>query len=801
MSDTGAALVSRSSAEALELPTILATLAELTATDGGKRKLLELRPSSSEAWLDRQRQSYEEAVRLLGEERLVPGLEEPLLPLMAKLARVDKTIAGAELLQVAGLLAISKRASDLIQTSATDCPLLTELAGSLPQLDALGRKIKKSLDRRGAVRDDASPKLTSLRRQVRSVRDGLYQDLRGSVDRYREHLGEETIPLKDGRLLLVLQAGAKGRVEGLVHGRSGSGRSFYFEPFEVVEANNRLQETIEEEEAERRRILSQLTAEVRSSLAEIDQHLEFVAELDLLQAAWRFAELCDARLATIGDRHDLVLKGARHPLLDPRLAELRRTALEQAGHTEPVVPLDLELVGDHRVLVITGPNAGGKTVALKTVGLLVLLSQCGLPVPADAGSRLPLFSRVMAMVGDEQDLLSDRSTFSGRLLRLKEAWQAAEPDSLILLDELGSGTDPEEGAALAIALLEGLVAKEAMAVLTTHLTQLAAAALEIEAAACAAMEFDPATDRPTYRLRPGSPGGSEALALAGRLGLPADWIERAEELLGSEHRDLRRLLAEVERVRTELAGEQLRLEQEVADLAQARVESEQEASALKDERRRLGARMKSELDAFRRDTTERLRGELETMLAEVERGRKRGLVTKSVERLFEQAPPVAEPEPRPEGPVVVGGLARHAGLGWEGRVEKIHKGVAEVSVRGKRLSCPAAELVPVKEAAAVATPKAAPVRLEPGEDDEVLPAELNLIGWRVEPALEALDSYLDRALLAAHQEVRVVHGFGTGRLRQAVRHHLRPHPAVEGFRGGKANEGGDGATVVTLKEG
>ena len=214
MSDTGAALVSRSSAEALELPTMLATLAELTATDGGKRKLLDLRPSTSEAWLHQQRQSYEEAVRLLGEERLVPALEEPLLPLMAKLARVDKTIAGAELLQVAGLLTISRRAADLIETSAAECLLLSELARSLPELETLGRKIEKSLDRRGAVRDDASPKLTSLRRQVRSVRDGLYQDLRGSVDRYREHLSEETIPLKDGRATPGAPGGSEGKGRG-----------------------------------------------------------------------------------------------------------------------------------------------------------------------------------------------------------------------------------------------------------------------------------------------------------------------------------------------------------------------------------------------------------------------------------------------------------------------------------------------------------------------------------------------------------------------------------------------------------
>ncbi len=429
----------------------------------------------------------------------------------------------------------------------------------------------------------------------------------------------------------------------------------------------------------------------------------------------RFGDRCGASLPEIGARHDLRLKAARHPLLDPCLAEVREEALGQAGHSGDIVPLDVELNPDRRILVVTGPNAGGKTVALKTTGILSLLALCGLPIPAAPGSRVPFLSRLVATVGDEQDLLADRSTFSGRLLRLKEAWEGAGPDSLILLDELGSGTDPEEGTALAEALLEGLLEKSSLGVITTHLAQLAAAALELPGASCAAMEFDAATGRPTFRLVPGPPGASEALALARRLGLPAEWLDRAEARLGSEHRDLRRLIAEVERVRQELAETRDRLEIEHADAVKLRRRLADERSALEEERRSVAKKMKAELDGFRRDTAERLRREEDRLRERFEEGRRRGLAAEAVENLFAAAPVFLEETAEPAGPLVVGEPVRHLGLGWQGVLEKLEEGRAEVLVRGKRVRCRPEELAPAPPGA---TPSGKRSRLRfPGSAD------------------------------------------------------------------------------------
>jgi DNA mismatch repair protein MutS2 len=468
-----------------------------------------------------------------------------------------------------------------------------------------------------------------------------------------------------------------------------------------------------------------------------------------------------------------------------------------------VIPLDLHLDPAQRALVVTGPNAGGKTVALKTVGLLAFAHQCGLPVPAAAGTAFPFLERLVATVGDEQDLLADRSTFSGRLMRLHEAWDAAGPRSLLLLDELGSGTDPEEGAALAVALLEGLVERRALAVITTHLTRLAAAALELDGAGCAAMEFSGESGLPTYHLLPGPPGGSEAIALARRLGLPRAWLDRAERQLQPEFRDLRRLLAEVERARGELAAARDALAVERLDQEKIRRRMEREQAALEVERKTIATKLKAELGELRRDIARKLTTEVEKVREEARSGRRRQVAAEAVDRLFAGAPQVAGEE-ESAGPLAVGGTVRHRALGWQGRLETLDGERAVVVVAGKRVRCTAGELDSVAPAAPRSGRRAAPASAPGGRDLEFAveaPAELNLIGQRVEPALEAVDGYLDQALLAARREVRIVHGHGTGRLRDAVRLHLRQHAAVAAQRPGEPNEGGNGATVVTLRGG
>lgn len=800
MEESALPVTSAVSEAALELPTLLLLVAELAVTDTGRLRVEGLGPIQSRSELEGHRQRLSEAGVLLNDGALVQSLEEPILPLLEGLRQGDAAVSGRQLVLLAQVLKISHDASRRISTQEAECPALEDWRVGLPDVDPLRRRITKTLNQRGGVRDDASPELAALRRRSRRLREGLYKNLQETASQNEEHLSEKTVSLKDGRLMLLLHAGSRGRVKGLVHGRSGTGQSLYFEPLNVVEANNGLQETLEEEEAERRRILRELLEEVRKSLPGLEAAIEFLAELDLLQSMNRFGDLSSGRLAEISDNLSLCLVGARHPLLDPSLAELRDAALGQAGHVEPIVPLDVELDEHRRLLVITGPNAGGKTVALKTVGLLALAHQSGLPVPAETGTRFPFFSSVVATVGDEQDLLTDRSTFSSRLLRLREAWELAGPDSLVLLDELGSGTDPDEGAALAIALVEGLLEKESLAVLTTHLSQLAAMALERPGASCAAMEFESETGRPTYRLRPGAPGSSEALALARRLGLPSSLLERAEELLGPEHRSLQRLLQEVEVVRRQLAEEQTLQERKRMALEEELDEASEQRQALEEERRRLGTKLKQELDSFRRKVRGQLQAEFEIMRQQLEVGKKKGVPAASVERLF-QAAPVVEHEIETIGqPIAVGDEVRHSSLGWVGTLQKIRDTKAEVAVRGKRFRCQLEDLAPATGSDTSVAERTPAVRLRREVEDEAeLDKELNLIGWRVEPALEELDSYLDRALLSPHREIRVVHGFGSGRLRRAVREYLRDHPAVSGSRPGRGNEGGDGATVVTMR--
>lgn len=793
-------VTSEVSEAALELPALLSLVAELAVTDAGRIRVEALRPIDSLAELVRRRQRLAEVSVLLQDGRLVHSLEEPLLPLMESLRQGEAAVSGRQLVLLAEMLRMMHEARRRIASSEAEAPALEELRASLPDVEPLRRRITKTLNQRGAVRDDASQALSALRKRSRRIRDSLYKELQETASQHVEHLSEKTVSLKEGRLMLLVHAASRGRIKGLVHGRSGTGQSLYLEPLNVVEANNGLQETLEEEEAERRRILIELLEEVRISLPDLEAALDFVAELDLLQSMDRYAEACSGRLAEISDGRSLSLVGARHPLLDPGMASLREAALGQAGHVDPIVALDVELDKEERLLVITGPNAGGKTVALKTIGLLALAHQSGLPVSAESGTRFPFFSAVVATVGDEQDLLTDRSTFSGRLLRLKEAWEQAGPESLILLDELGSGTDPDEGAALAVALVEELLEKESLAVVTTHLSQLAAMALERSGSSCAAMEFDSETGRPTYRLRPGAPGSSEALALARRLELPTSLVERAEELLGPEHRNLQKLLQEVEVVRRKLADEQTLQERNRIALEDELRELSEHQAALEEERRHLGKKLAEDLDSFRRKVRGRLESEFETMRQELEAGRKKRVPAAAVERLFQEAPKV-EYEPEVTGePMAVGDDVRHSRLGWVGTLQEIRDTRAVVLVRGKRFRCEMQDLVAATGSEEGVGESKPSVRLHREADDEAeLDKELNLIGRRVEPALEELDIYLDRALLSPHPEVRVVHGFGSGRLRRAVREHLRDHPAVSGARPGRGNEGGDGATVVTMR--
>ncbi|MGH9382374.1 MAG: endonuclease MutS2 [Thermoanaerobaculia bacterium] len=778
----------------LEFPALLAVVATFAATDLGRGRTLALEPLADETSWHRRRRQLLDAGHLLLEGRLVPPWEEPVEPLLAAVRTAPEDLSGRDLLELARLAGWAVETVERLRAEAAHAPATSELAPPLPRLEDLASRVSRVLDPRGNVRDDASPRLTQLRRRVRRLRDGLYGELERELQAAGERYSEPTVTVHEGRLVLLLQAGARGRTEGLVHGRSGSGRSFYFEPLSAVHSNNRFREASAAEEEERRRILRELVDAAGEAQPEWEAAGELMGTLDMLQAACLYGDRVQGRQAELAPPGELALVAARHPLLDPRLASARHEALGRAGHDEELVPLDLELTPERRLLVITGPNAGGKTVALKTLGALVLAHQAGLPVPAAAGTRLPLFRRVVAQVGDEQDVLADRSTFSGRLLRLREAWEAAGPGSLILLDELGSGTDPEEGGALAQALLEELLDRGAYGLVTTHLVRLALEALDRDGAACAAMGFDSASGRPLYRLELGSPGGSEALALARRLGLPERWLERAAGRVDPGAASLAETLRRVESERQRAADAANVMEREREELRSEREALTAERAALGDERRRLTSRLERELDAFRATVRRRLEEELERWRTETP-GRKKGRASATAGRLMEGAPRL-ELDPEPAGELALGTTVRHRRLGWQGVLESVDGERATVLAGGKRLRLAVGELTAATGAgrqfgapAAVRTPEA-------GEVD----GELRLLGRTVEEALAELEGYLDRAARSGRDAVRIVHGHGSGRLKRAVRDHLARHPLVAGWRPGDRGEGGDGATVVTLSE-
>ncbi len=767
---------------------------------------------------------------------LVPVLDQELLELRRQLETGGRRLGGAALQDLATVIEIGEevleRLGDREETPrlATEVESLRALEAGAGSGEAIGcaalaARLRRTLDRHGAVRDDASPRLRTLARDSRRTQAAVETQVQAYVREHGHRLADDSTPMRGGRFSVLLPSGSRGRLSGLVRGRSASGRSFHFEPSEVVEGNDELERIAADKEIERARILAELVRQVLELTPAILARIDFLAGVDSLQAVSRFAVEVGAKLAGIaapepdGSAAALELRGARHPLLDPRLAGHREQALGAAGNRGDVVPLDLALV-DHRTLVLTGPNAGGKTVALKTVGLLTLMTQAGMPVPAASDSRFPTFDHLVAVVGDDQSVLEEQSTFSARLLRLREVWHRAGPRTLVLLDEVGAGTNPEEGAALGIALLEGLVESDSQGILTTHLTQLAAAALESQSASCAAMSFDPESGLPTYRLVIGPPGGSRALALARRLGLPAAWLERAEHFLGSEHQQLRRVLERNERLRERLLEREAALARSTAEANSERSRFETRRASLQAAQKRLDQAVRREVDALRRGNRGRLDQALAELAAQARPGKRAfaraaGDLHRELDREAAAAhdraaaatagpgdsggPGEEDPESvaAPEGrrPLVTGASVRHRSLGWVGELQELSEDRATVLVRGKRLRTSPAALEAVAPAERTAPTR---VRVQASSAPAV-ESELMLIGQKVEPALDSLDAYLDRALASGRERVRVVHGHGSGRLRRAVREHLRGHPAVAGFDPAPPSAGGDGATEVVLR--
>ncbi|RME07645.1 MAG: endonuclease MutS2 [Anaerolineae bacterium] len=793
----------------LEYDRVLERLAAYCAFPPSVEAAHALRPAPDRIAAQQRLAETREARQLLAENPSFGiGGARDIRSALADAAR-GKMLEPAQLLDIKSTLVAARRLGRLLQRQEAEYPHLAELALGLPPSLGLIDAVNQAISERGEILDTASARLAAVRRDLKVERDRLLTQLERMVNnpQVAPYLQEALVTQRDGRFVLPVRADFKGKIKGIVHDQSASGATVFIEPLSVVERNNRLRELQLAEQEEERRVLVELTARVAENRHALESALEALAVVDLALARAKYAEALDAIEPQIiplaADRRPQTTDGglpsavcrlfaARHPLLNP----------------ETVVPIDVVLPPGTRALVITGPNTGGKTVTLKTVGLLTLMAQSGLHIPAAAESEIAWFDAVYADIGDEQSIEQSLSTFSGHITNIRRILEQADERSLVLLDELGAGTDPQEGAALARALLNYLVARGITTLVTTHHPELKAYAHATPGVVNASVEFDLETLRPTYRLTIGLPGRSNALAIAERLGLPAEIIEEARREIHPDDLRADDLLDEIYRQRDAARQERAQAERARREADRLRNELAERLAAIEDERLQV-------LEDARRQAgqeIEALRDEIKTLREELRRARQPLEVVKAVEEKVEALEEkVAAPVRREEAPLQpVSGEVRLGSkvvvrtLGKEGVVraldgERVEVQIGNLRVRARRgeVALRGVQQTDDDRPQAVVHQPSTAVRRPPSA--AASPGiELDLRGHRADEALEALDRYLDKAYLARLPWVRIIHGKGTGRLRQAVRQALERHPHVASYEAGAPAEGGDGVTVVTL---
>jgi DNA mismatch repair protein MutS2 len=696
--------------------------------------------------------------------------------------------------EVARLVGLVRRIVEVraALTAAGPGPELARVVSVLPRLEALLSFCDMRLGPAGEVLDTASPALA----QARAARERHRGAIVAAMEQLRRQHRNLPAPftVRRDRYCIPVSASDRASVPGLVLDISSSGATVFLEPFAVVELNNALAEATALARSEEERVLAELASAFHRHRDELLQASAELARLDAFQARALFGQACEATLLEPGAGHSLRLVGARHPLLDPTLAPLRAQALGEAGNSRPVVPLDLAFPDGTKLVLLSGPNAGGKTVALKTVGLAALMAEAGIPVLAQGGSVLPSFSRLWCHLGDEQNLFSDLSTFTGAMRATASLLAEADADTLVLYDELGSGTDPEEGAALAAALIEELARRGCWTVATAHLITVAAHLESVPGAVNAAMGYDEETGRPTYSLHLGVPGRSRGLVIASSWGVPARIVERARELLSKAFLAIDAYLGRLQEERERLVRERDVLASRQRDAEAARLEAESERVRLEREQEKVRLRLAEERDTLRR----RAKEQLAAALAELEQARARGEFpgkkrTATIRRAaLAFAPQEVAPEP-PE-PFGAGATVQVRGTAAVGRVNRVVGDRVEVQVADKRMWVERSACEPVAPPAARAGGE-----VEVSAGDANPPAELKLIGRTQEEAREELERFLDRAALSGIVHVRVVHGHGTGALRKVVREVLSSHPAVAHFAHPPQYRGGTGVTEAELQ--
>lgn len=804
----------------LEWEPLLALVAGYAASPVGREAILALKPSSDATWIVRQHQLTAE-LRLIVEEQIsIPlgGLFDPTT--LAAKSRIPEVALEAD-----ELLALAHLANDVAawQSLLREPPLrlvgklfgLSALSATLTMsLRPLAETIERTIDPDGSLADDASPELRRIRReqerQQRQIEDSLRSALRKlSSDGATQ---EDLITIRGDRFVIPVRAELKRRVAGVVHGASSSGQTVYLEPLETIEQNNELVRLFEEEQAEIHRIFVGLTRQVAGYAPSLVTGARVLALVDSLLARARFAREYECVAPSFGDAK-LLLEEARHPLLEKRL---RATG-------GAIVPLSLELTSDARQLIISGPNTGGKTVTLKTTALLAMMAQAGLPVPAKA-AHFPVFDAFLADIGDAQSIEQALSTFSAHIVNLDRLSRLADMRSLVLLDELGSATDPDEGSALAVAVAAHFLEARCWSLISTHHTSLKVYAVNTDGVLNAAAGVDETTLAPNYHLRLGVPGASAGIQTAERLGLNGKIVAAARERMGTQQADIARFLD--------------KLHNELAELDLERKKAREEKYALNQERARLAREGDVEMRARVRELEKKLdelmkefafqmrenvrviedRAAQQKLSKEAERRINR--LRREFEESFNQTVVAHKTGADHGDPNATPHLLRNVAPGDQVLLKsmnkiavvqrEIEKDLFEVALGPIKMRAKLSDLASLKSPEAAAAKKETPlaaVRKQKGvhvmitsENNDDMRSEINLIGRTVAEAEDELEKYLDRAFLSGLPRVRIIHGHGAGILRRGVREFLKSHPHVAHIEEAPQNEGGQGATIVELRQ-
>ncbi|MDY0191550.1 MAG: endonuclease MutS2 [Desulfuromonas sp.] len=786
--------------QVLEFNKIVSLLALFTVTTPGKRLASKLQPLQKREMVDTSLQCIAEAQALLDEHGAPPlGGSCDLSDTLERVRTAGAWLSATALLEVADSLdaaRLCKRyfSAELMAPQLSAAVLELDLQAELRDL------IRASIGPAGDILDGASWQLADLRTQSKTARSRIRSALEAllSDSHFDGVFQEHIITERNGRYVVPVRVDFRGRVKGFVHDESSSGQTLYIEPATVLERNNNLQALLREEQREIERILQQLAAAVGAARQQLATNQNILARLDYYAAAARFARVTGAKVPQITAKRQLELLQVRHPLL----------LIDSAGQPrqQPVVAIDLRLGKKHDTLIISGPNTGGKTVALKTVGLLFLMVSAGLPIPCDPKSRVYLFDKIFADIGDEQSIEDNLSTFSGHLTRIRRILQQIDGNSLVLLDEAGTGTDPSEGGALALAVLDRLRAVGARTVVTTHLNMIKSYAYLHERVENAAVEFDPHTLAPTYRLHYGVPGASSAFTIARTMGIPAKVLAQADSYLGREERDGLAMVEQLNQLRTQLQhdrdeAQQLR-EQAALEREKRRkllVELENTRTKLLNKAQRQAQQLVADTQSQMRQLLKQARQQAhgsDTISGGQQQAELMRQVRETKEKLHSTPQQMRSQHAIPKN-LTVGELVRIPALNAEAQVQQINGNEIELTCHGKlmRLALKALEAYEPRRFAQAGTRTSSVQR---HTEHSTFKPQIEVIGLHVEDAIDQVERLIDDALLQNWKDVSVVHGRGTGALRTAIAELLARHRAVTAFHAADDNSGGSAVTVIQL---